>query len=344
MNTSLPRALTAIGDYFGGKCSGEDVYLRAKCFGMLRAYDAVWQTDNKKYEIIDVEKTIVAPLVDLQMGTKTSYYVGGKLDIILRRKADKDIGLMDHKNLYMNFDDSDIEHLEIAGQPNTYGYLSMAGDPKLRPTFALWDIVVKSQHRPGKEGSKLIKVGKPERTHKGTGKILPAEEEVREHKPAETPEEFEERIFEIYMEDASKYLARPIVSMSGQRVADHMKNFFEWTRRLDADIRRGDHPANTDSCFTHNTPCGFLGLCTGRNDSKGFEKAEQPHSELEAPEGINPFKIITNSRLGMFKLCPRKHDLHYNQCLRKAGKEEQLALRIGSAMHIGFEIFYKAAM
>ena len=368
MNTSLQSALDHIGEYFGPSPSRDDQFLMAKCMGMMRAYDTHWREDNSLYDVIAVEDTLIAPLINLRTQQLTSYLVGGKRDVLLREKRGGKIVLMDHKNLYTAFDSEDIEHLHIAGQPNVYAYLGMTKGVKA--DYALWDICVKSLHKPKKESSRLVSAAKeerikkgkiitpakPERVHKRTRVIIPAQDEirepdeiipasreVRETTPAETPDEFKKRIESIYLEEASKYMARPIIPLKIERITNNMLSFYEWSKRLAQDKV---FPSNPDACFHYNRPCHYLGLCSGmsRVDDGTWTRVSQPHAELEVPADVNPFKIITGSRLSMYKLCPLKHDRWYNQGLRKIGKEEDLALRIGTAMHLGFEHYYRAAL
>ena len=86
MNTSLQSALDHIGEYFGPSPSRDDQFLMAKCMGMMRAYDTHWREDNSLYDVIAVEDTLIAPLINLRTQQLTSYLVGGKRDVLLREK------------------------------------------------------------------------------------------------------------------------------------------------------------------------------------------------------------------------------------------------------------------
>lgn len=341
MPDPLVEALAEIDGHLAGNHYANAPVLRARVRAMLRAYSATWQDTDWKYAVLGAERLLLAPFT--YDGVDTGYVLGGKLDVLLREThgRKRDI-LLDHKFLSQGFDENDIEHLMISGQPNQYAMLGLAHG--IRFHTAMWDIIVKPTHRPGKGGSKVVKAAKPERTHKGTGKVLPAEPEVREDRPAETMEEFEERVFGVMTENAPRFFCRPEVPIMQANVAESMEQIHLWLKDLHAAQKQYKLKRNPDACMMYNHPCTYLGLCSGRSreDDGTWKKKENIHAELDLPEGVNPFKVITNSRLATFRACPLKHHRKYVLGIDKMSEEEVESLNVGQLGHVGLEHYWKA--
>lgn len=351
VNPSAVQAALGAMDrlYFSKNHIPDKDTVRAKIRAMIRAYDVVWGKENREYEIEGAERMLLGPIKSIYTHDDSGYTAGGKLDVLLRqRDGTKERLILDHKFLSYNFDNEDIAQLLISGQPNQYAYLGWTN--QLFFTGAIWDVIVKSQHRRRKESSVIIKAAKPERALKvkrnglPAGTILPAEEAIREVTAAETPDEFEERVFGIYVADPSKYFARPKIRLFKERIADHIDDLYEWTLEIDRDFKSGRHLRNTDACKNYNRPCPFLAICTGQSsfDNGHWVKHGPKHDELELPKDVDPFRIITNSRVATFKLCRLKHHYKYNEGWRRADADIDDNLYVGSAGHVGQEYYWKA--
>jgi hypothetical protein len=96
-------------------------------------------------------------------------------------------------------------------------------------------------------------------------------------------------------------------------------------------------PRNPSACTQFGT-CEFFDLCSGRASVDGIRYAEKPkrHAELETLE--NGKEFLTNSRLSALRKCSRYHFLRYEKPV-KAVRDEEEALKIGSAFHLGVEEF-----
>lgn len=353
----LDAALEAVEKYFSASKREDKLVIRARVRAMLRAYDQVWGGASDNYEVLGVEKNWLAPLKSLLTQKDSGYFAGGKLDVILKEKVNrKRLLIMDHKFLAYEFDQDDIEHLLVAGQQNQYAYLGWANGAAFEG--AIWDIIVKSLHVPRKESSRIVTAAKPERTLSRAwtdpatgikhlkGTVMPAVVEVRETTPAETMDEFEERVYKLYCENWEKRYARPSVPVIKQNIADHIQELYHWTKELDVDSRSDVHLRNTEHCKMFNRPCEYLGICSGKsdkNDESVWIQRGTVHAELELPANVSPFKVITNSRMAMYKGCRLKHHYRYNLGLAKANEEEiDETLYVGTAGHIGLEFYWRA--
>lgn len=349
--TPLEAGLAAMDSlYFATHDLPNKPTIRARIRGMLRAYDKVWAEDNKKYIVRGAERLLMGPLKNLENMKDSGYIQSGKLDLILEERAGRRrLVISDHKWLSSGFDDDDIEHLLVSGQQNTYAYLGFVNGIKFEA--AMWDILVKSQHVPKKES---ILKGSPSRIagRKSTvngveykkGDVIPAVPDTVT--PGETIGEFEERVYQIYCENPAKYFARPEVPVIKDNIASHMHEAYMWTKELDIDSKSDTHLRNPDACMTYNRACSYMGLCSRRSHEEdgSWTTKEKVHEELDLPAGVDPHRVVTNSRLGCFRLCRLKHHRRYNLGLIKIKPAAEESLFVGSAGHVGLEWYWKMIM
>jgi hypothetical protein len=144
------------------------------------------------------------------------------------------------------------------------------------------------------------------------------------------------------MGDPSKFTRSKIPIIKDQ-ISKHITDLYDWSKEIGLEAKGANHLRSTGNCFSFNTPCEYLGVCTGFSDPDDetvWVKTGSKHAELDLPAGINPFKIITNSRLSMYQGCRQKHEYRYNQGLTKIGAENNENLHVGSAFHAGMEAYW----
>lgn len=345
--TPLEAGLAAMDAYFSTHDAPNKLVVRARTRAMLKAYSVVWEEDNKKYIVKDAEKLLFGPLVNLENMRDSGYLTSGKLDLLLEEKGGrKRTVLLDHKLMANAFEDEDIEHLLISSQPHQYAALGWSNGIKF--DTAVWDVATKCTHVPRKES---ILKGKPSRitSRKTTingvtylkGDTIPAIHDVVT--PAETLEEFEDRVLRVYLENPAKRFARPEVPILKSNVAEHMQSVYLWTKELDMDSKSSYHLRNDSACMNFGRACSYLGVCSGRSsfEDGSWTNRRQVHNELDLPAGIDPHRLITNSRLKMFKECRLKHDNYYNKGIVKIQEKIDDPLYVGSAAHYGWEAMWK---
>ena len=309
MNKATQAALDSMDKWFKSNPDPQQPLHRARLRGIVKAYGERWSKDAGNYEVIEVEKLLMAPIKSLDKSGKNSIFTAsGKIDVIVQEKVGgKNLLIMDHKTASSVHSPEKDEHLMISSQPSQYAYLCWANG--LKPTHLLWDRVLKSLHRKGK---------------------------------SESYDELEQRVFEIYMGDASKFTRSKIPIIKDQ-IARHVADLYDWAQEIFFESKLQDHLRSTGNCFSFNTPCEYLGVCTGFSDPEDeniWKKTGPSHAELDLPKNINPFNILTNSRLSMYQSCRQKHEYRYNQGLTKIGAENNENLHIGSAFHSGMEAYW----
>ena len=104
------------------------------------------------------------------------------------------------------------------------------------------------------------------------------------------------------------------------------------------------HPKNHKACMYKHSPCKFLALCAGQDtqDSDHWQVKQQVHVELPDLAGDGR-GVLTNSRVGEFLLCRRKHFLSYEVGLERVDEEEAEALFFGTLYHLAQEAYWRAA-
>ena len=315
---------------------------KAKVRGMLRAYDTHWESEWDRYEIVGVERQLLAPIKSLATGKDTGYQAGGKIDVSIKSRKNGKHGILDHKFLASQFDQDDLSHLLIDGQPKQYAYLEWFHGNRIE--FAVWDCIAKPGLKPSKERSKVIKAAKPERIHKRTGETLPAVAEERETTPAETLEEYEQRVYENMLENPSNKFRRMPIPITKEVIANHLIQLYAWTNELHIEGQGTTHLHDENGCYQYGRWCHRLSICSGQDseDSGNWTVGNLIHPELALAAGVDPAKVITNSRLKTYRRCRLLHDADYNRGVRKKNHKTEESLFVGDLAHVGLEHYFLA--
>lgn len=310
MNKPTQEAIKALDEFFNGKKSeGNELHYR-RLRAIIRAYGERWANDVNNYSVLAVEELMLAPIKSLESGKDSGFVAGGKIDGVIQEKiGSNNLIVLDHKFLSSAFTPEKAEHLIIDGQPSQYAYLCWSEGIKV--THVLWDSIVKSLHRKG--GS-------------------------------ETWQGFEDRVFEVYREDKDRF-ARHKVPIIKENVVEYLDELYDWAKEIGLEAKGSKHLKSRGNCFEYNSPCSYLGVCTGfsdPNDSSKWKIVGTEHAELELPEGTSPFKVLTNSRVKTYQSCRQKHHYRYNMGLQKIEENKSEPLFVGSAGHMALEAYWQA--
>ena len=308
MNKLTESALLAMDKFFLANKDENTLLHRARLRAIVRAYGQRWANDSELYEALEVEKLLLGKIVSMDSGKDSGFTAGGKIDAIIKeRVGSKNLIVLDHKFLSTEFTPEKAQHLTIDGQPSQYAYLCWANG--IEVTHVLWDAVVKSLHRKGKN---------------------------------ESYESLEERIYGIYIEDNSKF-SRFKVPVIKDNIAEYLNELYHWAKEIGMESKGNVHLKSRGHCFEFNRACKYLGICTGYSDSNDgtWNSGGTNHAELVLDKDINPFTILTNSRLKEYQTCRTKHHLHYNLGLSKIKEETEEPLFVGTAGHHGLQAYWE---
>jgi len=158
----------------------------------------------------------------------------------------------------------------------------------------------------------------------------------------ENAELYESRLIADIAERPSRYFQRRSVP----RLREELFAFAEELWQLSQEIREtranNRHYRNSGACMAYNTPCQYLGICSGYDtpDSDKWSRAENVHSELEHIGGESR-DILTNSRIRCFQTCRRKHYHQYEMGIKRTDATTSDALYFGSLFHRGLNSWWK---
>ena len=274
-----------------------DAFDRAKLRVLVRGYDARWfdefvdEYDNYLFDVLGVEVQF-----RYDLGGRI---IGGKLDVLVRRLADRAIFVIEHKFTGSAIGDGEAywERLAIDTQCSIYldGASVLTGEPV---SGVIYDVIGKPGQKPFKatpldrqtftigKGCKLCGGKKGE---KGTGKMRAAgasltftdapcsvckgtgwQDAPRLHADQratdETPEEFEERITEIVAEDPDDVFKRAVIVRLDDELPAVRRDLLERIDTIEYERSRGIAPRNPDQCFAYGSVCPFFGACSGKAD------------------------------------------------------------------------------
>jgi hypothetical protein len=322
--------------------------IAAKCLGLLAGYHARWQ--ESPYLIDAVESVMTADLFNPETGRKSrSFILGGKLDI---RATDKETGakiLFDHKTTSADISDFNAPYwriLSIEGQVSQYMLLEWLHQNKV--DFGLWDVV----RKPGISPKALSKADAKEVTE--TGKyfgwtLTDDDKEQFKVDSRETPLMYAARLaHDCTVERPEWYFQRRKTPRLDSEIMEYAQEVWGHGQDILATRQSGRWPRNSGACFTYNSACEYLGLCSGHDnlESGAWTTKHWVHPELPPMDLVTinsrGTEILTNSRIRCFQTCRRKHQLKYELGVEKIDAEEREVLFFGNLWHSAQEAYFLA--
>ncbi len=238
---------------------------------LLQGYDARWAADE--YDVLAVEAQFRAPLVNPSTGAASrTFEVGGKLDAIVRSRADGLVYIVEHKTSGEDIGagSSYWERLQLDTQISIY----FAGARSLGHDVAgcLYDVIGKPRLAP----LKATPLESQKRTKQGA---LYANQRERD----ETPDEYRQRLTEHVALSPDRYYQRGTVV---RLETEEREAAFDtwWTARAVRDAQlAGAWPKNPDACQRFGRDCTYLPVCTKHatlDDPGLYRHVEHVHQEL----------------------------------------------------------------
>jgi hypothetical protein len=312
-----------------------DPFELARAEVLLVGYDTRWADTMDQYEVLAVEAEFTAALVNpLTRASSRTWRLGGKLDAMVRERATRREGVVEHKTTAENVaPGSDyLRRLQMDGQVSIYfgGAKALGFDP----AFCLYDVLSKPRQRP------LLATPLESRRFTKAGKL-----DARQREQDETPEEYRARMLEAIGEDPTAYFQRAEVVRLEAEIEEAMHDIWQLGRQLRENDIAGRYPRNPDACVRYGQTCAFFDVCTGTaslDDAGRFTKTREIHPELEQLSHEFGFgaDLLTASRLSTARACQRLHKLKYFDGYRPAVEAE--TLRFGSLIHRGLEAWWRA--
>lgn len=338
-STALQAAHDAINAAIPDTADDSAQLVAAKCRGLMRGYDAAWSAAN--YEAVAVEQVVTAELFNPATQARSrSFTLAGKLDVLLNDNGRRI--LMDHKTTTQDIADPNSPYwrqLVVESQPSHYMLLEWLNGRKV--DTAIWDAIRKPSISPKK-------LTKAERAHVLANQryydttISRKSLEIVMGEERETLEMYEARLsHDCTSERPQWYFQRRPVPRLDHEIVEHAEELWGHSQEILTARREQRWPRNSGACMLYNTPCKFLGICSGHDtpESDKWRRKNTVHAEL--PIDGDGRDVLTNSRIRCFQTCRKKHFFEYELGIEQHDEEEKEALFFGSLLHLALEAWWK---
>ena len=265
--------LVAAFDAVAGKW--RDEYDRVRVEEVLAGYDWRWTADMDRYEILAVEVTITAPLVNLDTGAASrTWLLAGKFDGVVRDRATDEVLVLEHKTTTETIEDpTDTYWRKLAMDPQVSHYYLLAEAGGYAPTGCLYDVLLRPRLRP----YEATPEDKRKYTKRGT---LYANQRAE----PETPDEFRERLSADIAAGPERYYQRRPVPRTESDLREYLGDVWAEGRAIREAEIAGRATRNPDACHRFGT-CEFWVHCAEgavlEDLPDQFERSEDVHPELE---------------------------------------------------------------
>ena len=316
--------------------------LPAMARGLLRGYDARWRDAHRNIEILEIEKTYKAPLINpASSRLSRTFSLAGKLDKIVRENG---LVFYDHKTTSYDISDPNGDYwrqLQIDGQAKFYEILLRSNG--IAVERIVWDVIRKPRIKP----KKLAKAAQAEIVSLGTYcgfKVSQDTIERTKYATEENAELYEHRVARESLDNPDRYFQRQPVMRLDDELVEHWSEVWDISGEIREARRNGRWSRNSGACMNYGRACQFLAICSGHDapDSDEWATKKNVHSELDDIDGDGR-SVITNSRLRCFQTCHRKHFYQYELGIEKPERETEESLYFGSLFHASLDKWWAAA-
>lgn len=333
--SALQQAIDAIDLHATDDERGQ--LIAAKCRGLMHGYDARWR--DAGWQTVSVEEEFQLPVVNPQTGRASRLWKqAGKFDGIITYGGQN--YLLEHKTTSEDVSDPDAPYwrrLAIDSQVSTYVLANWQAGRALHGT--VYDVIRKPNIAP----RKLSKADRANIVANGLyygGKVPDyIRTEIAAGDDRECTTLYALRLASDTKERPEWYFQRQTIPRLDHEVMEWVRELWDVSQEISNANRLDRHYRNSDSCMQYNSPCQFLGICSGHDnpDSGNWVQRANVHPELNVDDSRG---ILTNSRIRCFQSCRRKHFFRYQLGLERRDEEEKEALYFGSLLHCALEAWW----
>lgn len=167
---------------------------------------------------------------------------------------------------------------------------------------------------------------------------------MREHD--ETLDEFRARCIAEVRDNLGDYFRRePVVRMSDEEVESAYD-----TWQVAHQIRQSEldncWPRNDASCEAYSSLCSYFAICAegvSMHDETRYRSKDDAHAELsdslQEDAKRRGLRVLSTSSARAYRACPRKY--WFSHVMRVEPVVRSLALRVGTLLHAGLEVWWK---
>lgn len=345
MNKPFPltAATIALREAVPPNATEADRMMAAKAQGLMEGYDAKWI--DAGWITHAVEQEFHLPIVNPKTGARSrSFTQAGKKDgVIEHSKRPGSIYGLEHKTTSEDISDPNAPYyrrLAIDSQVSAYTLANWQEGVKIEGT--LYDVI----RKPGIRAKKLSKAERASFVADGMyfGKRFSNDVrlEFSGTVEIETPEMYAARLAHDCKERPDWYFQRRIIPRLDQDVQEYAEELWDVATEIRIAMGTKRWFRNSGACMLYNSPCPYLGICSGHTsvDDPRWAKREKQHSELN----IIGQDVLTHSSMQVFKTCRRKYFYRYVEGIERVDEEDSEALRFGSLLHLALEAWWSCFM
>lgn len=333
----IKAAFQAISDAAG--VSPDRQLIAAKCRALMLGYDSRWS--HQAYRLVASEHTIQSELWNPDTGHRSrTFKLAAKVDK-LAIDGNRLI-LFDHKTTSEDIADPNSTYWrQLVVEAQASHYMLMLWLNGQKADMAVWDVIRKPQIAPKQitkaEMQRLVITREYFGFAVSDDAIFSAQKEGREDY-----ELYQYRLaHDCMVERPERYFQRRPVPRLDNDLIQHARELWAHGQELIWARAHDSHLRNSGACMTYNTPCRYLGVCSGFDeiDSQNWRKKQQVHNELTIDgDGRD---VLTHSRIRSFQTCRRKHQFDYEIGVQRVDEEESEALYFGNLMHLALDAWWK---
>lgn len=251
-----------------------DAFEQAKVEEMLLGYECVWGVTAADYEVLGVEQSFDAPLLNPKTWRESqTWRLAGKIDAIVRRKSDGHVLVVEHKTCGAEIDGEDAHYWQtLALDHQISGYVIGAEALGHKVVEILYDVLRKPAQRP------LLATPEEARKYTKDGRLYAAQRDRDE-----IPEEYRARVHEAIHENLSRYYQRRAIPRTQSQIADYLADAWQQGRAMRDLELEGFAPRNPDACFRFGSCPMWVCCSTGTHPSDHpatFVQIEDANPEL----------------------------------------------------------------
>lgn len=252
-----------------------DPYEGVRAEELLAGYHRRWLHDTTLYEVLAVEAEFRAPLVNPATWRESqTWRLGGKIDLLLKRRADGRTLVCEHKTTVEEIKDDTAHYwssLALDHQISAYAIGAESLGHKVDEI--LYDVIRKVGIRPFKETPNEVK------KFTKAGALY-----ANQHDHDETPEEYRARVRAEIESDPERYFQRRSIPRTESQIRDFMFDAWQQARTMHEQRLDGYSPRNPEACHRFGE-CRYWSLCSTGSKPEAypaeFVKVENVHQELK---------------------------------------------------------------
>ena len=252
-----------------------DPYEQVRVEEILRGYDHRWKSAIADYDVLGVEVTYRAPLLNpaTNLSRSRTWQLAGKIDALVRRRTDGRVLVVEHKSCGEEIaSEVDPYWSTLALDHQISGYVLGAESLGHKVDEILYDVA----RRPGQRPRRATP---PEsRKYRKDGTLY-----ANQRDADETPAEYRRRVRADIEKDPERYFQRRAVPRTESQLRDFLFDAWQQGRSMRELERAGYAPRNPEACFRFGA-CAFWQVCsTGSHPSDfhhDFEELTNVYPEL----------------------------------------------------------------